>query len=59
MDWVGFALATKITTPLSSFASVDAALGLFNDLNLDAANNFIPRVISAFHGGIPSVLPSL
>ena len=43
-DWARFSLATEIYTPLSSFASVDATLGFFNELILDAANNFIPRV---------------
>ena len=31
-DWVGFSLATEISTSPSSFASVDAALGFFNEL---------------------------
>ena len=34
------------TLYLSSFASLDAALGFFNDLILDAANNFILHVSS-------------
>ena len=40
-------MSTKIFTPLSSFASIDATLGYLNDLILDAVNNFIPRVFSS------------
>ena len=62
-NWSRFSQATEISTPLSSFASVDTALAFFNGLILDAANNFIrlflPRVKSASHGELPSVLPSL
>ena len=47
----------QIFTSISSFASVYDVLEFFNELFLDAANNFIP-VRSAFHG-LPSVLPSL
>ena len=46
-DWAGFSLATEISTSLSSFAFVDAAFRFFNDLILDAATNFIPRVSSS------------
>ena len=40
VDWAGFSLATEISTPLSSFASVGAALKFFNGLILDATNNY-------------------
>ena len=46
MDWIGFSLANEIFKPPSPFGSLDAALGFFNDLILDAANNFIPHVSS-------------
>ena len=56
-------MVTEISTSLSSFASVDATLGFFNDLILDAVNNFIPRVSSSGKIRLPwrllSVLPSL
>ena len=44
VNWAGFSLPTEVSTLLSSFASVNAALGFFNDLILDPANNLIPRV---------------
>ena len=46
-DCAGFSLTTEISTSLSYFASVDVALGFFNEPILDAANNFIPRVSSS------------
>ena len=42
-DQTGFSVSTKISSPLSSFAYVDAAFGFFNDLILDAVNNSIPH----------------
>ena len=46
-DWAGFSLATEISTSLSSFSSVDAVLGFFNELTLGASNNTILHVSSS------------
>ena len=43
VNWARFFLGIEISKPLSSFSSVDAALGFLNDLIHDAANNFTPQ----------------
>ena len=46
-NWSEFSLPTEISTPFSSFASIDTTIGFFNELILDSANNFIPPVSSS------------
>ena len=52
-DWAGFTLATETSTSLSSFASVNTAIGFFNDLTHDPLINFFKRVSSSGYIRLP------
>ena len=56
-DWAEFSLATEISTPLLSFATVDTAHGFFNHFIFDDVKNIILCVSSSFKICLPLWIP--